>query len=94
MVVCMPLVLRVRDVIARCEYGFEGGSWLGACGSVDVVRLGGLRGGGSWVGLVHGWAQGIHALHCWRRSCEGVVIVFEGRMHCRLPVPGFVLVFG
>ncbi len=37
---------------------------------------------------------GIHALHYRRLSCAGDIVVFVGRMHCRLPVPAVFLVFG
>ena len=37
---------------------------------------------------------GIHALHCRRLICVGAVVVFVGRVHCRLPFPVVFLVFG
>jgi hypothetical protein len=83
MVVCIPLVLRVRAVMGGWEYACSVISvgCVGVC--VLIVWLGGCWGGlvvvGSgfgcvWVGLV--WSEAclgcggeVHPLHCWMCSC-------------------------
>ncbi len=71
--------------------GIVGGCGCGIGSLLFCSGLGGLDWRGRFGCCV---LLSIRALHCMRFSCAGAVVVFVGRVHCRLPVPAFSLVFG
>ena len=59
----------------------------------SLLVLTGWEGGGCWEGSVCWVLLFFHALQFRRLSCVGFVVVFGGRVLCRLPVPDFFFVF-
>ncbi len=47
-----------------------------------------------WVGFCCCVTVGIHALHCWRLSCVGAIIIFAGLRQCLFSVPVDSMFFG
>ena len=84
----------VRGSLVAVLEGGEGvvgwcGWWVGS-----LFVWAGWEGGVWWGGSVCWVLLYFHALQCSRLSCVGFVVVFGGRVHCRLPVPACFFVFG